>query len=223
MLLIKQLLHYYWAFIFTVTVKKPWGGFLNRLFFIFCLTTVIGSQSGSLHSKWISQYLRHFSTEMAEIWSPGTFLKIFGHTKFQLSITFTFRVIQLLVKIDFHKKFHNFQHVVTSLRKEVIGKVARWSKRLIGRPLSTCANCLFLIIKSGTQNNLAASVLTFVSLIQHALLMTTLKEQWKGSYTFSVKVLKRIQRFLSQSFLFAPWMLSSKVHVEKIQRKICRF
>ena len=37
--------------------------------------TVIGSQSGSLHSKWISQYLRHFSTEMAEIWSPGTFFK----------------------------------------------------------------------------------------------------------------------------------------------------
>ena len=35
--------------------------------------TVIGSQSGSLHSKWISQYLRHFSTEMAKIWSPGTF------------------------------------------------------------------------------------------------------------------------------------------------------
>ena len=37
--------------------------------------TVIGSQSGSLHSKWISQYLRHFSTEMAEIWSPGTFFE----------------------------------------------------------------------------------------------------------------------------------------------------
>ena len=38
--------------------------------------TVIGRPSGSLHSKWISQYLRHFSTEMAEIWSPGTFLKM---------------------------------------------------------------------------------------------------------------------------------------------------
>ena len=39
------------------------------------LSTVIGRQSGSLHSKWISQYLRHFSTEMAEIWSPGTFFE----------------------------------------------------------------------------------------------------------------------------------------------------
>ena len=39
------------------------------------LYTVIGRPSGSLHSKWISQYLRHFSTEMAEIWSPGTFFE----------------------------------------------------------------------------------------------------------------------------------------------------
>ena len=45
-------------------------------------STVIGSQSGSLHSKWISQYLRHFSTEMAEIWSPGTFFEdVWTHKK----------------------------------------------------------------------------------------------------------------------------------------------
>ena len=37
--------------------------------------TVIGSQSESLHSEWISHYLRHFSAEMAEIWSPGTFFE----------------------------------------------------------------------------------------------------------------------------------------------------
>ena len=39
------------------------------------MATVIGRPSGSLHSKWIPQYLRHFSTEMAEIWSPGTFFE----------------------------------------------------------------------------------------------------------------------------------------------------
>ena len=37
--------------------------------------TFIRRPSGSLHSKWISQYLRYFLTEMAEIWSPGTFFE----------------------------------------------------------------------------------------------------------------------------------------------------
>ena len=37
--------------------------------------TVIRRPSGSSHSKWISQYLRYFLTEMAEIWSPGIFFE----------------------------------------------------------------------------------------------------------------------------------------------------
>ena len=39
------------------------------------------------------------------------FLKMFGLTKFQLSITCTFRVMKLLVKVTkyLHKKFHNSQ------------------------------------------------------------------------------------------------------------------
>ena len=72
---------------------------------IFC--TVIGSQSGSLHSKWISQYLRHFSTEMAEIWSPGTFFEdVWTH---KISALYHFRLMKLLVEITkyLHFKFDN--------------------------------------------------------------------------------------------------------------------
>ena len=35
----------------------------------------IAGQVNLLQLKWISQYLRHFLTEMAEIWSPATFFK----------------------------------------------------------------------------------------------------------------------------------------------------
>ena len=58
---------------------------------------------GTGHCFWDSGYLCHFSTEMAEIWSPGTFFED-GHTKCQLSITFTFRIIKLKVEVfsDFH-------------------------------------------------------------------------------------------------------------------------
>ena len=45
---------------------------------------------------------------MAEIWSPGTLFED-GHTKFQLSITCTFRLMKLLVEITkyLHLKFDN--------------------------------------------------------------------------------------------------------------------
>ena len=45
------------------------------------------------------RYLCHLSTEMAEIWSLDTFIKMFGHTKFQLSVSCTFIVMKRLVEI----------------------------------------------------------------------------------------------------------------------------
>ena len=48
-------------------------------------------------------HLCHFSTELAEIWSPGCqahFLKVVGHTKkIQFSISCTFKDMKLLVEI----------------------------------------------------------------------------------------------------------------------------
>ena len=44
------------------------------------------------------QYLCHFTTEMAEICLQAHFFKMFGHTKFQLSISYTFKVMRLLVR-----------------------------------------------------------------------------------------------------------------------------
>ena len=73
------------------------------------LSTVIGSQSGSLHSKWISQYLRHFSTEMAEIWSPGTFFEDVWTCKISALYLLYFQTNKLLVEITkyLHLKFDN--------------------------------------------------------------------------------------------------------------------
>ena len=47
---------------------------------------------------WDSEYLCHFSTEMAEIWSPGTsFQDVWTHANFQLPISCTFIVMKVFV------------------------------------------------------------------------------------------------------------------------------
>ena len=52
-----------------------------------------------------------FLNRMAEIWSPGTSFKMFGHANFQLSISCTFKVMKLLVEVkveqDFDKNWKN--------------------------------------------------------------------------------------------------------------------
>jgi len=60
----------------------------------------------------ISLNICHLSTRMAKIWSPGTFLKMFGRTKFQLSISCSFTVMNLLFEVfgDFHLKFDNSEY-----------------------------------------------------------------------------------------------------------------
>ena len=59
--------------------------------------TVTYTESGTPMSNWDSRYLCHFSIEMAEIWSQATSFKMFGHAKFQLSISSSFTVMKHLV------------------------------------------------------------------------------------------------------------------------------
>ena len=61
--------------------------------------TVTYTESGTPMLNWDSRYICQFSTEMAEIWSPGISFKMFWHAKFQLSISCTFIVMKHLVKI----------------------------------------------------------------------------------------------------------------------------
>ena len=60
---------------------------------------------GTGHYFWDSEYLCHFAMEMAEILSPGIYFKMFGHTKFQLSISCTFKVMKLLVEVKVEQNF----------------------------------------------------------------------------------------------------------------------
>ena len=62
------------------------------------------SQVDHRNIKWLTLYLCGLWPEMAEILFPGTYLKLFGHTKFQVSISCTSRVIKLLV--EFTKYLH---------------------------------------------------------------------------------------------------------------------
>ena len=62
--------------------------------------TVTYTESGTPMMNWDSQYLYHFSTEMAEIFGrQAHLLKLFGHAKFQLSISCTTIVMKHLVEI----------------------------------------------------------------------------------------------------------------------------
>ena len=63
--------------------KSVFGRFLNLL-----LRTVNFIVLGHLHRFWDSGYLCHFSTEMAEIWCPGT--------SFQDDWTYKFSALYLL-------------------------------------------------------------------------------------------------------------------------------
>ena len=68
------------------------------------LKDVPGTESGTPMLNWDSRYLCHFSTEMAETWSPGTSFSMFEHAKFQPSISCTFKVMKVFCGVfsDFH-------------------------------------------------------------------------------------------------------------------------
>ena len=62
-------------------------------------STVTYTESGTPMLSWDSRYLCHFSTEMAEIWSPGTYFQDVWTCKILLSISYTFIVMKHLVEI----------------------------------------------------------------------------------------------------------------------------